>query len=150
NEPTIVYCVTVKKTEELYTFLNDKGIKATRYHGRLSPEQKNQVQEDFISGKINVLVSTSAFGMGIDKSDIRLIVHAQMPGSLEAWYQEAGRAGRDGKESKAILLYDTADRNIYRFFIDMGIPTSDKLMALRSTIYRQLVNGPSEINVPWL
>lgn len=146
----IVYCVTVKEVERIHTHLTSVGIKAGKYHGKLDPEVKNRIQEQFINGDLKILVSTSAFGMGVDKADIRLVIHAQMPGSPEAWYQEAGRAGRDGLPAKALLLYNAADRSIHQFFIGMASPQVKAIRAVKSLVHGQLVSGPDSIDTRWL
>lgn len=146
----IVYCVTVKEVERLYHHLLAAGIKVGRYHGKLDAEEKNRIQDEFLCDNIQVLVSTSAFGMGIDKPNIRFVIHAQMPGSLEAYTQEAGRAGRDGLLSKAILLYNPADRGIHQFFIGMGSPDPKAIRAVKDLVYRSLVSGPEELSPGWL
>ncbi|NWH05352.1 RecQ family ATP-dependent DNA helicase [Desulfobacter latus] len=105
----IVYCATRKKTEELSEFLNEKGIACQAFHaGRSEPEKRN-IQDDFVAGKIPVICATNAFGMGIDKKDIRLVIHADIPGSLENYLQEAGRAGRDTAPAECVLLYEQED-----------------------------------------
>ncbi len=143
---TIIYCVTVKEVERLYSHLSSQGFNVDRYHGRLENEEKSRVQDDFIAGNIQILVSTSAFGMGVDKADVRLVLHAQMPGSLEAWYQEAGRAGRDGKPSKAILFYHENDKNIHKFFIGAASPDITKIEPIKDMIYRMLKNGAAGLD----
>lgn len=150
QDSIIVYCVTVKEVERIHAHLLGSGIKAGKYHGKLTPEAKNQIQEDFITGNMKILVSTSAFGMGVDKADIRLVIHAQMPGSLEAWYQEAGRAGRDGKPSKAILFYNPSDRNIHQFFIGMASPQVKAIRAIKSLVHARLLSGPDTIDTRWM
>jgi ATP-dependent DNA helicase RecQ len=105
----IVYCSSRKKTENLSKFLNEKGISSQHFHaGRSEPDKRN-IQDDFIHGAIRVICATNAFGMGIDKKDIRLVIHADIPGSLENYLQEAGRAGRDLEPSECILLYEQED-----------------------------------------
>jgi ATP-dependent DNA helicase RecQ len=105
----IIYCASRKKTEELSEFLNEKGIAAQAFHaGRSEPDKRN-IQDDFVAGKIPVICATNAFGMGIDKKDIRLVIHADIPGSLENYLQEAGRAGRDTAPADCILLYEQED-----------------------------------------
>ncbi|QYF94648.1 RecQ family ATP-dependent DNA helicase [Massilia sp. PAMC28688] len=104
----IVYCATRKQVEEVATFLRDKGLAAAPYHAKLPPERKKETQKAFISGQLRVIAATNAFGMGIDKPDVRLVVHADIPGSLENYLQEAGRAGRDRQHARSVLLY-TAD-----------------------------------------
>jgi ATP-dependent DNA helicase RecQ len=104
----IVYCATRKQVEEVANYLRDKGLAAAPYHARLQPERKKETQKDFIHGTLRIIAATNAFGMGIDKPDVRLVVHADIPGSLENYLQEAGRAGRDRHQARCVLLY-TAD-----------------------------------------
>ncbi len=105
----IVYCSTRLRTQEMAEFLQEKGVSAGYYHGGLSPELKKDVQENFINGDLQVIAATNAFGMGIDKPDVRLVIHADIPGSLENYLQEAGRAGRDRASARCVLLYTTED-----------------------------------------
>ncbi len=105
----IVYCATRKQTEEIAEYLSAREVAANHFHAGLSPEQKKYVQREFISGEIRVITATNAFGMGIDKPDVRLIVHADIPGSLENYLQEAGRAGRDNESARCVLLYEGDD-----------------------------------------
>ena len=105
----IIYCATRRHTEELAAFLQAQGMQADRYHAGLSPETKKDVQERFIRGELRAIVATNAFGMGIDKPDVRLVIHADIPGSLENYLQEAGRAGRDQQTARCVLLYTTED-----------------------------------------
>ena len=105
----IVYCATRRQTEEITEFLQAKGVEADYFHAGLSPETKKNVQQTFISGELRVIVATNAFGMGIDKPDVRLVVHADIPGSLENYLQEAGRAGRDQQTAHCVLLYTMDD-----------------------------------------
>jgi ATP-dependent DNA helicase RecQ len=105
----IVYCASRRKTEEIARFLAAKGLAADCFHAGLPPERKKEVQQAFISGRLRVIVATNAFGMGIDKPDVRLVVHADIPGSLENYLQEAGRAGRDRQASRCVLLYTPED-----------------------------------------
>ena len=104
DEPggAIVYCATRSHTEELAEFLQAKGMKADHFHAGLPPETKKSVQENFINGGLRAIVATNAFGMGIDKPDVRLVVHADIPGSLENYLQEAGRAGRDQQAARCV------------------------------------------------
>lgn len=150
EQGTIIYCVTVKRVEELTKRLRKAGLPVERYHGQLDNETKNRVQDDFTQNRIPILISTAAFGMGVDKSDIRLVIHAQMPGSLEAWYQEAGRAGRDSLPSKAMLFYDPGDRRIHRFFFEMGVPEVSILMSIRRMLHQMLSQGPHPLDPKWL
>ncbi|MCL2644272.1 MAG: RecQ family ATP-dependent DNA helicase [Betaproteobacteria bacterium] len=105
----IVYCATRKQTEEMAAFLCEKGVAAKPYHAKLQPETKKETQKAFITGELRVIAATNAFGMGIDKSDVRLVVHADIPGSLENYLQEAGRAGRDRAQARCVLLYTSED-----------------------------------------
>ena len=111
DEPggAIVYCATRRHTEEIAEFLREKGMEAKHFHAGLPPETKKDVQDSFIQGQLRAIVATNAFGMGIDKPDVRLVVHADVPGSLENYLQEAGRAGRDQQTARCILLYTQDD-----------------------------------------
>ena len=106
----VVYVRSRRKTQEFSNFLQRKGVSADFYHAGLSPDVRSQKQEDWITGKIRIIVSTNAFGMGIDKADVRSVVHMDLPDNLEAYFQEAGRAGRDGKKAYAVLLYNETDK----------------------------------------
>ena len=127
HEPVIIYCSTVKSVNALYEDLGRDRYSVTRYHGKLTSEQKNQQQEEFISGKCNIMIATCAFGMGVDKSDIRTVIHYQLPGDLESYYQEAGRVGRDGEPGQAVVLYHKNDKDIQKFFIDTTFPPYDEI-----------------------
>ncbi len=105
----IIYCSTKRRTEEIAEFLKEREVSADFFHAGLQPESKKTVQEAFIEGKLRVIVATNAFGMGIDKPDVRLVIHADIPGSLENYLQEAGRAGRDRKNARCVLLYTPED-----------------------------------------
>ncbi len=143
----IIYASTRKRCDELTFTLNEQvKRKVGVYHAGLMPDERRQVQEDFMSGRLPVIVATNAFGMGIDKSDLRFVVHYNMPGSLEAYYQEAGRAGRDGKDSKCVLLFSTQDRYVQEFFIENSYPSREVI----AQVYEYLRNqeeDPIEITL---
>ncbi|MEQ1570229.1 MAG: ATP-dependent DNA helicase RecQ [Myxococcota bacterium] len=120
--PTIVYCATRKSAERAVTALHAGNVRAGMYHAGLPPEERSNVQDAFMDGRVPVVVATNAFGMGIDKRDIRTILHYDMPGTVEAYYQEIGRAGRDGRTSRAVLMYAPVDRRIHEFFITNAHP----------------------------
>ena len=105
----IVYCATRRSTEEIASFLQEQGVSADRFHAGLQPEEKKNIQESFIRGELQAIAATNAFGMGIDKPDVRLVIHADIPSSLENYLQEAGRAGRDQDEAHCVLLYTPED-----------------------------------------
>ncbi len=123
--PVIVYCATRKGVDEVVTLLKDQGHSASGYHAGMDDETRNRVQERFMAGRTEIIVATNAFGMGIDKLDIRQVIHYQFPGSIESYYQEIGRAGRDGKKSICTLLFSMGDNYIQEFFIDMNYPSQE-------------------------
>ena len=127
GEPCLVYCATRKQVEEVQDELTRDGYAVGAYHGGLSDGERERVQDAFMNDDTTVLVATNAFGMGVDKPNIRGIVHYNMPGSLEAYYQEAGRAGRDRQPSHCLLLFNYADRGIHEFFTDQTYPTQSNI-----------------------
>lgn len=118
----IVYCSTRKSVEDVAKRLRDHGLKPVEYHAGMDDKARKQAQENFISRKRDIAVATNAFGMGIDRADVRFVVHWELPGSVEAWYQEAGRAGRDGQPGHCELLFNFADKRTQEFFIEGGNP----------------------------
>ena len=122
----IIYASTRKRTEEVAEIIAQQTPRrAAIYHAGLPPDERRATQEAFMSGRYEVIVATNAFGMGIDKADVRFVIHYTLPGSLEAYYQEAGRAGRDGKPSRCVMLYHGGDRYIQEFFIENSYPGPD-------------------------
>ncbi|MCI0439936.1 MAG: DNA helicase RecQ [Chloroflexi bacterium] len=126
DRPAIIYCFSRKDTEGLAADLTANGIKAAAYHAGLDNDVRRQTQEDFIRDRVTVIVATIAFGMGIDKPDIRLVVHYDLPKSLEGYYQETGRAGRDGLPSDCALFYSYSDKFKQDFFIDQMEDDSER------------------------
>ena len=118
NKTGIVYCATRKKVEEVAETIHSWGLKCIAYHGGMSDQEREDTQNAFISREADIAVATNAFGMGIDRTDVRFVVHFEIPGSVEAYYQEAGRAGRDGEASVCELLFNYADTRTQEFFID--------------------------------
>src|SRR5204862_8171612 len=121
RRPAIVYTPTRKQATSLAAQLN-RDFPCAAYHAGLDSEHRKRVQEQFLQGRIEVMVATIAFGMGIDKPDVRTVIHTALPASLEAYYQEIGRAGRDGKPSRAILMHSYADRHTHDFFFERDYP----------------------------
>ena len=146
NASSIIYARNRKRCEEIAEFLKSNGIPSDYYHAGLTTEQRNQKQTWWVRGKSNCIVATNAFGMGIDKPDVRLVIHVDLPDSLESYYQEAGRAGRDMKEAKAIVLYQPSDRQALLQMLQLSFPPIDQIKKVYAAIgnYFQVASGSGQ------
>jgi ATP-dependent DNA helicase RecQ len=132
----IVYASTVKQVDLLEALLSGLGFRVARYHGRMTARQRHDAQERFMAGDVQAMIATNAFGMGIDKGDIRWVVHYNMPASLEAYYQESGRAGRDNGASRCILFYQLEDRRTQLYFMGGRYPGAADVRAVYDALQR--------------
>lgn len=130
----IIYTATVKAVEEVLGALQEAGLSVTAYHGQMGTRMRTENQDMFMSGASRIMVATNAFGMGIDKQDIRFVIHYQLPANLEAYYQESGRAGRDGKDSACTLLYYARDRQVQQFFLARRYPGAEDISRVYSAL----------------
>ncbi|MEZ8292817.1 RecQ family ATP-dependent DNA helicase [Vibrio splendidus] len=145
GEATIIYCATVKQVNTLSKLLEARQHSSVMYHGQLPAKVKNDVQDAFMSGRVNTVIATNAFGMGVNKSNVRAVIHYSMPKNLENYFQEAGRAGRDGERSSAYLLYEDGDRNIQDFFNHSAYPSKQIVDEVKRTYLLALDDGVNKI-----
>jgi ATP-dependent DNA helicase RecQ len=145
GKPSIIYTSSRKRAEEAAEYLRVNKVNCEYYHAGIPAEIRRRIQDDFIKDKLPVIAATNAFGMGIDKKDIRLVIHYNTPGTIENYYQEIGRAGRDGKSSFAFLLHDDSDLNIHNFFLSTSYPTKEVIHKIYNAIcdYAQVALGNS-------
>lgn len=141
SQPTVIYCGSRKRVESTSAALLQRGHACIAYHAGMDDRQRSHAQEQFLTGAATVLVATSAFGMGVDKSDVREVLHMDLPPTLEAYYQEAGRAGRDGRPGTCTLLFSPEDRGLVEFFIDMSFPADDIVQSVMAHVFSQ-ANAP--------
>ncbi len=132
----VIYVATVKAVGELTEYVQGLGFDATSYHGRMKAADRAANQDRFMSGEVPIMVATNAFGLGIDKPDIRFVIHAHLPGSIEAFYQEFGRAGRDGEPARCTLLYSPEDRKLHSFFQSGRYPDAEDLVNAHHALRR--------------
>ncbi|MET0340347.1 MAG: ATP-dependent DNA helicase RecQ [Polyangiales bacterium] len=138
----IVYVATVKKAVELHTFLESHGVAAGLYHGKLKAAEREEAQRRFMADELKVMVATNAFGLGIDKPDLRFVVHYNFPDSLEAYYQEAGRAGRDGAPARVVLLYRLEDKRLQSYFLGGKYPRRAEIIRVITEVANLSVREP--------
>ncbi len=143
----IIYCATRKNVEKVATDLAAQHVRAIYYHGAMTEEQRTRAQDKFMGGDVRVAVATNAFGMGIDRADLRFVVHYDICGSVEAYYQEAGRAGRDSEPAYCEMLFNYADVRTQEFFIDGANPTRGVIANLHQALRRLCAHGPVEIPI---
>jgi ATP-dependent DNA helicase RecQ len=143
----IVYAATVRDVDRIYAWMTEAGESVSRYHGRMQAAAREEAQEQFMSGATRLMIATNAFGMGIDKADIRFVIHYQMPGSLDAYYQETGRAGRDGEAADCVLLFDLNDRRIQQFFLAGRYPSAELAQRVYDTLTARVAEEPKGVTL---
>lgn len=149
GKSVVIYCTTRRQVENVRVRLSHAGYLVDAYHAGLNDKRREEVQDAFMAGDVPVLIATNAFGMGVDKADVRAIIHFDLPGSLEAYYQEAGRAGRDGERAHCILLYTQRDRGVHEFFIETAYPPPEVVIQVWSELRRHGIGthaiGPEQL-----
>jgi len=143
----IIYCATRKNVEKIAAHLAEQHVACIAYHGAMPDDQRKRAQDKFMGGECGIAVATNAFGMGIDRPDLRFVVHYDIPGSVEAYYQEAGRAGRDGEPARCEMLFNYADVRTQEFFIEGANPTREIIANLYHTLRRLCAGGPVEMSI---
>ena len=138
----IIYTASTRSADELYDYLQEHGISAGHYHGKMKTRDREEVQEAFMRGNHKVMIATKAFGLGIDKPDIRFVYHFEFPDSLETYYQEAGRAGRDGEPARAVLLYRLEDKRIQTYFLGGRYPKLTEIQAVFNAVGGSPLGAP--------
>ena len=145
KKPGLIYAATRKRTEEIAQALEEQGIKAKFYHAGMKKTDREAIETAFLEDEIAVLVATTAFGMGMDKPNVRFVFHADISDSVDAYYQEIGRAGRDGEPTQAILFYIPKDLNLRRFFANRGEVETEQLEEVAETLQDQTEPVSTEV-----